>query len=733
MRYQVHKLGGRKNVIIEELQDGEEAYVPEVGSTFLGFQEAVVPESAREKLRNDSLRILSRSLSENAAGGESTGLVVGQVQSGKTMSYEGIICLARDNSFPLVIVISGISTPLLDQGRGRLRLDLNAAARGAWHFLSNPSVDDGSSLRILESLQSEWQDPDVPGRQRRTAVISVLKHHGRLQKLSELLRSVGWSDRRVLIIDDEADQASLNTRPQRTRASATYQNLVDLRAALPAFHYLQYTATPQAPLLINIVDTLSPKFVYVLDAGEGYVGGETFFRGDADLVRPVPSLDIISAGAAPVDTPTSLTVAVRQFFLGLAYALTSSSFKDCRSMLIHPSQGTTLHETYVQWAEGLRRSWLEIIEKRDSSPEDFADLLDDFLETREDLARYETGFPPLQDLIPYLKIALNKTNVMEMNARERGSTPLVPWDDFDGFILVGGQAMDRGFTVRGLTVTYMPRGLGGGNADALQQRARFFGYKASYLSLCRVHLESDVLSAFGKYVEHEIDMRARLRAIQESGESLDNWRRAFVLDPTLRPTRQSVVRSGFVSDELSNEWFYDRRPPQNERIISKGRERISMLLTELNFLELPELADRSGAQRHKLARDVPLQHAIEILASVPSVDASMSMRAVGLMIQLEKALEDDHDEVCDIYWMRPDNPASRGLNADGVTIRELFQGRSAGYAGDRSFLNRERVTLQVSFLNLEQDQVVVAQLVPVVATWVPERLATGWYVQDTVV
>lgn len=718
-------------MIIEEEPRAGDSFVPEVGATFFGFLDQVVPQSAQEKLRNDSVSILSRSLSLNAMGGESTGLVVGQVQSGKTMSYEGIICLAKDNQFPLVIVISGISTPLLDQGRGRLRLDLNAAARGAWHFLSNPSADDGSSLRILESLQSEWQDPHVPGRQRRTAVISVLKHHGRLQKLTDLLRSVGWTDERVLIIDDEADQASLNTRPQRTRASATYQNLVDLRSALPAFHYLQYTATPQAPLLINIVDTLSPKFVYVLDAGDGYVGGETFFRGEADLVSPIPMSDIISAGAAPLDTPRSLTVAVRQFFLGLAYALTNSTFHDCRSMLIHPSQGTTLHETYVQWAEGLRRSWLATIENREHAPEDFADLLEDFRETREDLASYEPGFPDLETLVPYLKIALNKTNVMEMNARERPSTPLVPWDDFDGFILVGGQAMDRGFTVRGLTVTYMPRGLGGGNADALQQRARFFGYKASYLGLCRVHLESDVLAAFGKYVEHEIDMRSRLRAIQQSGESLDNWRRAFVLDPTLRPTRQSVVRSGFMSDELSDEWFYDRRPPQNETIVSKGRERISLLLSELDFLDLPELSDRSGAQKHKLARDLPLTQGIELLASVPSVDPTMSMRAVGLMIQLEKALEEDAGELCDIYFMRPDSPATRGVNADGVTIRELFQGRSAGYPGDRSFLSRERVTLQVSFLNLEKDQELIAQLVPVIATWVPARLATGWYVQET--
>jgi len=64
-------------------------------------------------------------------------------------------------------------------------------------------------------------------------------------------------------------------------------------------------------------------------------------------------------------------------------------------------------------------------------------------------------------------------------------------------------AMDRGFTVEGLTVTYMPRGKGAGNADTIQQRARFLGYKRGYLGLCRVFLESDVQRAFSVYVNHE--------------------------------------------------------------------------------------------------------------------------------------------------------------------------------------------------------------------------------------
>jgi len=100
--------------------------------------------------------------------------------------------------------------------------------------------------------------------------------------------------------------------------------------------------------------------------------------------------------------------------------------------------------------------------------------------------------------------------------------------------------MDRGFTIEGLTVTYMPRGIGVGNADTVQQRARFFGYKRGYLGYCRVYLEQVTHRAFQRYVEYEEDMRVQLEDIRDSGRSLNDWKRALVLDNALRPCRQNV-------------------------------------------------------------------------------------------------------------------------------------------------------------------------------------------------
>ena len=110
---------------------------------------------------------------------------------------------------------------------------------------------------------------------------------------------------------------------------------------------------------------------------------------------------------------------------------------------------------------------------------------------------------------------------MEVNA-SRGKTPEIRWSDFYSHILVGGQAMDRGFTVEGLTVTYMPRPLATGQVDTTLQRGRFFGYKGSYLGFCRVWLDQANIDAFRAIIEHEEDVRRRLEEFDVNNKHLRN-------------------------------------------------------------------------------------------------------------------------------------------------------------------------------------------------------------------
>jgi hypothetical protein len=452
---------------------------------------------ARRGVIDASTRILSRCTDPDGAPRSDTGLVIGYVQSGKTLSFTTVTALARDNRFHLVIVMTGISIPLYDQSSRRLRSDLrlDTPRDRKWMMFPNPG---STNARVLQDLLRDWRDDATPDEQKMTALVTVMKNHRHLANLRNLLRELDLSRSPVLIIDDEGDQASMNTRVNQADESTTYQRIGEIRRACPHHTFLQYTATPQAPLLISLIDTLSPNFVHVLEPGAGYIGGRELFidRGDRH-VRPIPD-DELAADPDEADVPPeSLFLALRIFLLGVAasYVASQSNPGGNRSMLVHPSHRTTRHSVYTGWVQRVKRQWEAILERPDTPAA--TELLGEFRGAYDDLRATEPDIPSLDDLCHALPRAIRLTQVLEVNARG-GRTPQIPWFNAYSWIIIAGQAVDRGFTVEGLTVTYMPRGVGVGNADTLQQRGRFFGYKRAYLGYCRVFLSPNTAVRLSK-------------------------------------------------------------------------------------------------------------------------------------------------------------------------------------------------------------------------------------------
>ena len=383
-----------------------------------------------------------------------------------------------------------------------------------------------------------------------------------------------------------------------------------MRAAIPNHTFLQYTATPQAPLLINIIDALSPGFVEVLEPGGEYTGGRAFFDGNLPLVRVIGPQDIPTDDNPLDDPPEPLLEALRVFLLGVAagQAEGRSARNPNRSMLVHPSQRTELHRDYRRWIGNVLDEWQRVLDL-DESDSDRHDLLEEFREAHADLATTVSSLQPFDELARRLPRAFRNTKIEEVNARGQ-QTPIIDWSQSYGWILVGGQAMDRGFTVEGLTVTYMPRGPGVGNADTVQQRGRFFGYKRRYLGFCRVYLEQDALSAFQDYVAHEEYMRRELQRIQRSGQPLGTWKRAFVLSPDLQPCRRNVIEHEYVGGNFSNQWFYPAVALAPEEVL------------EANRADGPRIRRRdaacAGARRHGArARSAPSRRAGPVAGAGP--------------------------------------------------------------------------------------------------------------------
>ena len=717
-----------------------DSWTPILGPETIEFLSTVVPEESRDDVQSSAVSILAKGVPPTGEIGQETGLVVGYVQSGKTLSFEAVAALACDNGFQIVIVVAGISTALLDQSTGRLCRDLRLDEPDRmrrWVQLQNPS-DDDATVHAIRDVLEDWRDTETPRDLRRTVLVTVLKNHKRLKNLVALVRSLDAQAAPVLIVDDEADQASLNIEVAQGLESTTYRHLMELRRALPRHTYLQYTATPQAPLLLSIIDSLSPNFVQVLTPGEAYVGGKEFFTGNHAHVRVIPPEDVPTRANPLSEPPGSLLDSLRVFMLGVTAGVRQRQITGNRSMLVHPSHRTAQHQEFYNWVRDIFETWKEILTLSDDEP-DKEELIEDFRAAHEDLAQtVGSDLPGFDQLVPHLRFAFRRTRVLQVNARA-GRTPQVDWRSAYGWILVGGQAMDRGFTVEGLTVTYMPRGIGMGNADTIQQRARFFGYKRRYLGFCRVYLEEMTLRAFQTYVEHEEDIRGQLEEFQESGQPLDSWKRAFILDEALRPCRQHVLEFDYIRGRYSNAWVAPRVVLASEVVLQANRQAIASFVHGIEFSEDNGHPDRTDTQCHYVSRNIPLWKTIEeLLVRIRITGTTDSQRNTGLLLQLSKALEDNPNAVSTIYRISPRIRRRRGIDTNGE-VTNLFQGeapvhprekRGEVYPGDRAIREEHRVSVQIHTLDLTRDYQVVEENVPVLAVWIPEGLARPWIYQE---
>jgi hypothetical protein len=717
-----------------------ENWEPSIGPEAMGFLSNVVPPDSKDYVSNTACSILAKGTPPTSCPGISTGLVVGYVQSGKTMSFETVTALARDNNFQMVIIIAGISKNLLEQSTRRIWRDLrldDPFRERRWVPLKNPSQDE-ANIQMIRDVIAEWSDPITPEEFKKTILITVLKNHHRLRNLTSLLYDVGMENVPVLIIDDEADQASLNTEVSQSDESTTYRRLMELKDSLPCHTYLQYTATPQAPLLVNIIDSLSPQFVQVLEPGNNYIGGNEFFHVNQDLIRLIPAQDVPTNNNPLQEPPDSLIHALLIFMVGVSIGIRENRNIGNRSMLVHPSHLTAFHQEYYEWVRDIFEEWKTVLALPDEDP-DKIELYEDFQFAYRDLRRtLSDRLPSFEDVVTNLQFAFRNTRILEVNARLR-STPDVDWRSAYGWILVGGQAMDRGFTIQGLTVTYMPRGIGVGNADTVQQRARFFGYKRQYIGYCRVFLEQGTLNAFQNYVDHEEDVRRQLSEYQNSGRPLNEWKRAFVLDAALRPCRRQVLEFDYIRGSFSHQWFAPRVVLATDDLICENRQIINNFCQTIHFEPDIGNPNRQPVQIHKVCHDISLRTALEqllVLIRIPSTKDSQ--RYTGLLLQISKALEDDPNELCTIYRISPDVKRERGVHENGV-IRNLFQGaypsqpgnlQGSIYPGDRNIYDERNITIQIHNIDLTQNRNIILRNVPIIAVWVPNRLARPWISQE---
>ena len=332
-----------------------------------------------------------------------TGLALGKVQSGKTLSYTALIALAMDNGYRITVVLAGTKNPLLAQNYARLCHDLDAQRPVITPF-RNPQPQDAEVVQGVLHGQGH-------------ALIVVLKNRGRLDDVRRLLATPELREIPTLVIDDEGDEASLNTQFRRGRRSAIYQSILGLRQALSAHAYIAYTATPQANLLISGIDGLSPDFGVMVEPGGGYCGGETFFGEDRDrYVRVVPLAETEDGDVLGI--PDGLRQALATFLVGSAIRHLREA-NAWHSMLIHNSNLRVDHERLQVSVRNLMTQWRERLALPNTDPA-AQELTDVLRAAYDDICTTAANPPPWSQILLRLQDEIRFVEVWMVN-----SLPLV--------------------------------------------------------------------------------------------------------------------------------------------------------------------------------------------------------------------------------------------------------------------------------------------------------------------
>jgi len=723
-----------KQIEIQFISDKENNWTPEFGKTadrLLKKEFGDNPE-AYETLKKESYEIIKLCGDPNDKEHSNTGLILGYIQSGKTLSFTTVSSIAKDSNYQMIIIIAGTTKVLHTQTNERLHKDLETKINKDWSILKiNDKKQTADYAEKLKRILNRRKRNNVPENRLKTILLTVMKNHDNLSILNNVLKEINLYGVPTLVIDDESDQASLNTLASENARnftddeSTTYKKLRELKSLIPNHTYLQYTATPQANIFIDIEDELSPNFIYVLTPGDGYTGGSTFFSKDnKSLLKILESADIVTPDYQPASAPESLKEAMRIFFIGVSHGdivnekLQNENKKPNsknRTMMINPHHEISPQNTYGKWVKMLKNLWIDKIQNEDEG------IKEKFFNAYTELKKTETNLESFEDIFSRLDYIIEDTEISILNTDANNSDDKVDWDVYSN-IVIGGNKLSRGYTVEGLTVTYMPRYLSeSSNSDTFQQRARFFGYRQPYLSLCRIYLDEDNKNNFIEYSKSEESWRKTLKDHIASKKSLNDFKRTFTFSPSMNWTRDNVLKDKILKKKYNASWHRTNSPfliDADSRLFNY--ELFNSLISEnkSSFIENEGHSDRSDFQIHNFM-EIKASYLLEkFLKHFKFSDLDIGFN--HLVDILENRFS--NLDMINLYIMSKGHNRIRSLKNNSIT---LFQGRSQNsnvYPGDSEIREINKPSLQIHCLSIQDEDKSkkIFDNVIALAIWIPD-------------
>jgi hypothetical protein len=384
----------------------------------------------------------------------------------------------------------------------------------------------------------------------------------------------------VLIIDDEADEASINTAPNQAsgdpdtyRRTAINQRLIELLAMLPKAAYIGYTATPFASVLVDPrskTDLYPRHFIAALPKPEGHFGTERIFGRERllidetdeefvglDMVRSVPQEEL------PMLQPTSrnredfyfeltpsLRCAVNYFWMAAAARWVRGQWNEHSTMLIHTTQYTDIHDMTRQRVEFYRAEVMSAFSgsSRDHLLQQWREQWDNEQQRlpRDQFTEQAVSF---DDLAAYLEAVVAHTHVVVDNYR---SDNRLNYEDGARLqIAIGGNTLSRGLTLEGLLVSFFVRAAN--SYDTLLQMGRWFGYRPNYADLPRIWMTEELRDYFYDLATIEAEIRQDIERYAQLGMTPEQFgvriRTHPALAITARAKMQHAVQTRIAYDD----------------------------------------------------------------------------------------------------------------------------------------------------------------------------------------
>ena len=546
------------------------------------------------------------------------GMVVGHVQSGKTSNYASLICKAADIGYKFIVIVAGDKNNL----RNQTQIRINEAFVGKNDSkIVGVGLDDLPNANRMQpiSLTTEISDFNTTDARKNsqgvnfdninTPVLLVIKKNA--STLSNVIRWIKFhynnkiSKHAMLLIDDESDYASINTKEEGDPTTINKE----LRALLELFEkssYVAYTATPYANIFIDhtIEDEQSVKiknmneqiskdlfprdFIYALDAPTNYFGAEKIFIDNPDkYLIDINDYDekiplkhkkdhLIS------ELPQSLYEAINVFILNVATRDLRGQIKH-NSMLVNISRFSDVHEKIEclidEYLKALKNDINAFILLPNSVKQSSLILnLKNIFETKFDIEfswlEISKKLSEIANSIQVIAVYQNSKKPLKYNTGERVNV-----------MAVGGLSLSRGFTLEGLSVSYFIRSTI--FYDTLMQMGRWFGYRQGYEDLCKIYMPKDIQNYFRFIIEATNELMYKFKEMAEDGLTPYNFGLAVRQDPNsqLQITAKNKMKNAeekCMSLDLSGKLIETVRFAKNPQLHDNNLNILKELIESLN-------------------------------------------------------------------------------------------------------------------------------------------------------